>query len=254
MGAFGDLLFDMEANRTAQEFIRNKIRQIVHEPEVAGLLCPDTVFACKRLCLCDDYYQTYNRDNVTLVDISQAPIEEFSEKGLMTGGREYVLDSIVFATGFDAMTGAILRVDIRGRDGVMLKDKWSAGPRSYLGLMVSGFPNLFTITGPGSPSVLSNMVASIEFHVNFIGNFIDFAREQKRCILEPTADAENDWVGHVNEVAGRTLFPKCNSWYLGANIPGKPRIFMPYFGFPQYADICHQITADNYRGFVLSNS
>ena len=254
MGAFGDLLFNMEANRTAQEFIRNKIRAIVNDAEVAEKLCPYQVFACKRMCVGTDYYETYNRPNVNLVDISNAPIETITEKGLLTGGREYELDSLVFATGFDAMTGALLRIDIRGRNGLALKDKWAAGPRNYLGLMTAGFPNLFTITGPGSPSVLSNMVPSIEYHVEWIAAFIEHGRRRGCDYLEPTTEAEDNWVAHVNEVADMTLFPQCNSWYLGANVRGKPRVFMPYFGYPQYAEFCNDIAARGYPGFVLGEA
>jgi cation diffusion facilitator CzcD-associated flavoprotein CzcO len=254
MGAFGDLLFDMEANRTAQEFIRSKIRRIVKDPAVAEKLCPYQIFACKRLCVGTDYYETYNRPNVSLVDISNAPIEAITEKGLLTGGREYELDSLVFATGFDAMTGALHRIDIRGRDGLTLKEKWAPGPRNYLGLMTAGFPNLFTITGPGSPSVLSNMVPSIEYHVEWIAAFIDHARGRGCDCLEPTPEAEDNWVAHVNEVADMTLFPRCNSWYLGANIPGKTRVFMPFFGYPQYAEFCNDVAARGYPGFVLETA
>jgi len=251
MGAFGDLMFDPAANRTAQEFIRNKIRSIVKDPDTAEKLCPYQMFACKRLCVGTNYYETYNRDNVTLVDISNAPIETITEKGLRSGGREYELDSIVFATGFDAMTGALMRIDIRGADDVALKDKWAAGPRNYLGLMTAGFPNLFTITGPGSPSVLSNMVPSIEYHVEWIATFIEYALGHGYEYLEPALEAEDKWVDHVNEVADMTLFPQCNSWYLGANVPGKPRVFMPYFGYPQYAEVCNNVATGGYEGFIM---
>ncbi len=254
MGAFGDLLFDMEANKTAQEFIRNKIRSIVKDPDTAELLCPYQVFACKRLCVGTNYYETYNRDNVSLVDVGNSPIEALTENGLVTGGREYELDSIVFATGFDAMTGALLRIDIRGRNGQPLREKWSAGPRNYIGLMSAGFPNLFFITGPGSPSVLSNMVPSIEYHVEYITGLIDHARRQGSPTLEPSEEAEDGWVRHVNGIADMTLFPNCNSWYLGANVPGKPRIFMPYFGYPQYTEICNRIADNGYEGFLLKTA
>lgn len=251
MGAFGDLIFDMEANKTAQEFFRNKIRGIVHDPDTAERLCPYQVFACKRLCVGTNYYETYNRDNVTLVSVAGNPIEKLTEKGLVTGGREYELDSIVFATGFDAMTGSLLRVDIRGRGGLPLKDKWSAGPCNYLGLMTAGFPNFFTITGPGSPSVLSNMVPSIEYHVEYISGLIRYAQQHGSSTVEAEQQAEDDWVRHVNEIADMTLYPNCNSWYLGANVPGKPRVFMPYFGYPQYAEFCSRAADNGYEGFRM---
>jgi cyclohexanone monooxygenase len=251
MSAFGDLLTSQEANDTAAEFLREKIRGLVDDPEVAERLSPRTVVACKRLCVDTDYYATFNRDNVTLVDVSEAPIEAITPGGLRTAGREYALDAIVFATGFDAMTGALLRIDIRGRGGRSLRDKWAAGPRTYLGLATAGFPNLFTITGPGSPSVLSNMVPSIEQHVEWISDCIGYLRAHGVDRIEPSVEAEDAWVAHVNEVAGETLFPGCNSWYLGANVPGKPRVFMPYLGFPPYVEKCNEVAARGYEGFAL---
>ncbi|MEQ1889702.1 MAG: NAD(P)/FAD-dependent oxidoreductase [Alphaproteobacteria bacterium] len=247
-----DMLLNKEANDTAAEFIRGKIRNIVKDPVIAELLCPDTVVGCKRLCADSGYFETYNRPNVKLVDVKSAPIEELTPNGLRTGNAEYELDCIVFATGFDAMTGSLLRMDIRGRKGLTLQQKWSEGPRTYLGLTVVGFPNMFIISGPGSPSVLTNMVPSIEQHVNWISDTIRDLGERQLSCIEPVAEAENAWVDHVNEVAGSTLFPSCNSWYLGANIPGKPRVFMPYLGFPAYVDKCNQVRAGGYEGFALS--
>jgi cation diffusion facilitator CzcD-associated flavoprotein CzcO len=254
LGAFGDLIFDQEANESAAEFVRNKIRDVVRDPAVAETLAPRQVFGCKRLCVDTGYYQTFNRPNVTLVDVSECPIEEITEHGVRTGGEEYEVDSIVFATGFDAMTGSLLKVDIRGRGGETLRHKWAEGPRTYLGLGTAGFPNLFTITGPGSPSVLSNMLPSIEQHVNWIADCIVYLREQGLDRIEVSKDAEDAWVGHVNEVAGETLFSNCNSWYLGANIPGKPRVFMPYLGFPEYVEKCKEVVANRYEGFVLGSA
>jgi cyclohexanone monooxygenase len=196
-------------------------------------------------------YATFNRRNVTLVDVNQAPIEEITPAGLRAGGREYELDAIVLATGFDAMTGAVLRIDIRSSGGRTLQDKWAAGPRTYLGLVTAGFPNLFTITGPGSPSVLSNMIPSIEQHVDWIADCIGYLREHDVDRIEPSVEAEDAWVEHVNEVAGETLFPSRNSWYLGANVPGKPRVFMPYLGFPPYVEKCNEVAAKGYEGFSL---
>jgi cation diffusion facilitator CzcD-associated flavoprotein CzcO len=249
-----DMLINKEANETAAEFIRGKIRSIVKDPATAELLCPDTVVGCKRLCADSGYFETYNRPNVKLVDVKSAPIEALTPNGLRTGNAEYELDCIVFATGFDAMTGSLLRMDIRGRKGLSLQQKWSEGPRTYLGLTVVGFPNMFIISGPGSPSVLTNMVPSIEQHVNWISDTIRDLRERQLSCIEPVAGAENAWVEHVNEVGAGTLFPTCNSWYLGANIPGKPRVFMPYLGFPAYVDKCNQVRAAGYEGFALSKA
>ena len=236
-GVFSDLLKDHESNEAAAEFIRGKIRDAVDDQAVTELLSPRSVLGCKRLCVDTDYYQTFNRANVTLVDISEASFEKITRNGLKVKGEEYELDSIVFAIGFDAMTGALSRIDIRGRSGRMLNEKWSEGPRTYLGISTEGFPNLFTITGPGSPSVLTNMVPSIEQHVDWIADCIGYMREHGLRRIEPTLEAEDEWVLHVNEVAHGTLFPCCNSWYLGVNIPGKPRVFMPYIGgMPAYID------------------
>ncbi len=252
LGAFSDLITSREANDTAADFVRAKIRQVVRDPEVADLLTPHTVLGCKRLCSDTHYYETFNRPNVTLIDVTSRPIEALTPDGLTAGGVHYEVDAIVFATGFDAMTGALLAVDIRGRDGLALRQKWSEGPRTYLGLATAGFPNLFFITGPGSPSVLSNMVPSIEQHVNWISACIAYLRSRGTSSIEPNRDAENAWVEHVNEVADATLYPTCNSWYIGANIPGKPRVFMPYLGFPEYVEKADAIAANGYEGFELS--
>ena len=249
LGAYADLVFDPQANQTAAEFIRDKIRAIVQDPQVAEALCPTTMVGCKRMCVDTDYYETFNRSNVTLVDVSKAPVERITPMGLTVDGKPYELDIIVFATGFDAMTGALMRIDIRGRSGQRLTDKWGAGPRTYLGLSVAGFPNLFTITGPGSPSVLSNMLPSIEQHVNWIADCIEHLDAHQISAIEATVAAEDAWVEHVNAVAGASIYPTCNSWYLGANVPGKPRVFMPYLGVPTYVEKCVQVAADDYDGF-----
>jgi cation diffusion facilitator CzcD-associated flavoprotein CzcO len=250
LGSFMDLLLDPTANETAAEFVRSKIRGTVRDPRVAELLSPRTVIGCKRLCVDSGYYETFNRDNVELVDVSGTPIEEITPSGVRVGGREYELDCIVLATGFDAMTGALSRVDIRGREGTSLRDAWSEGPRTYLGLAVSGFPNMFTITGPGSPSVLTNMIVSIEHHVNWVSDCIEHLNRSGYASIEATCESQDAWVEHVNAIAGFTLFPTCNSWYLGANVPGKPRVFMPLVGFPPYVERCAEVAANGYEGFT----
>lgn len=251
LSGFADLIFDRRANETAAEFIREKIRGIVRDSAVAELLSPRTMVGCKRLCSDSDYFETFNRPNVTLVDVASAPIEAVTPAGLRTARAAYALDDLVFATGFDAMTGALSRIDIRGRGGMVLREKWAAGPRTYLGLSTAGFPNLFMITGPGSPSVLSNMVPSIEQHANWIAACIAHLDARGLRRIEATREAEDAWVAHVNEVADTTLYPTCNSWYLGANIPGKPRVFMPYLGFPAYVQKCEDVVARGYDGFAL---
>jgi cation diffusion facilitator CzcD-associated flavoprotein CzcO len=250
---FADLLTSKDANDTAADFVRAKIRAAVRDPAVAEMLSPRHYpVGTKRLCVDTNYYETFNRDNVTLVDLRSAPIEAITRQGLRTRDEAYPLDSIVFATGFDAMTGALLSIDIRGRAGRALRDKWTAGPRTYLGLGVAGFPNLFAITGPGSPSVLSNMIVSIEQHVDWIAACLAHLREHRREVIEATVEAEDRWVAHVNEVGHATLYPLANSWYMGANIPGKPRIFMPYIGgVGAYRQICDDVAAGGYEGFTL---
>ena len=250
---FKDVLMNDEANEIAAAFIREKIRGLVHAPQVAALLSPHSFVGCKRICLDTDYFATFNRPNVTLVDISDAPIEEITRAGLRTGGREYALDAIVFAIGYDAMTGPLLRIDIRGAGGQTLNAKWADGPRTYLGLLVEGFPNLFTITGPSSPSVLTNMVPAIEQHVEWIADCIANARACGRPRIEATREAEDGWMAHHEEVAAETLFPSCNSWYVGANVPGKPRKVTPYTGgFPTYIEKCDAVVANGYEGFSLT--
>ena len=250
-GAFADLLLDDTVNQTVADFVREKIREKVNDPRVADLLTPKAVFGCKRICADTEYFETFNRDNVLLVDVSGTPIERITAQGVKVGAEEYAVDAIVFATGFDAMTGALNKIDIRGRGGKALREKWSAGPRTYLGLGSAGFPNLFTISGPGSPSVLTCMITSIEQHVEFIGDCIDHLRKAGLRTIEATPEAEDAWVDHVNAVAAGTLFNSCNSWYLGANVPGKQRIFMPYIGFPPYVEKCNQVVANDYEGFLL---
>ena len=254
-GAFADIIVDKAANDTAVAFVADKIKSIVKDPAVADRLTPKTYpIATKRMCVDIGYYETFNRDNVSLVDISAAPVEAVTETGLrLADGAEYALDSIVYAIGFDAMTGALGAIDIKGRGGASLKDAWAGGPRTYLGLMVAGFPNLFIVTGPGSPSVLANMVVAIEQHVDWISDAIGYVSQRQLGAIEATADAQETWVAHVNEVADTTLFPLANSWYLGANIPGKPRVFMPYIGgLGVYRQTCEEVAAKGYEGFALS--
>ncbi len=251
-GAFADQLLDPEANEAAASFVREKIRKIVHDPETAARLSPDTIIGCKRLCAEIGFYEAFNRPNVELIDLGEQPIEQVTETGVRAGGRAIDLDLIVLATGFDAMTGSFLGVDPRGVGGRRLAEAWALGPRNYLGLAVSGFPNLFMVTGPGSPAVFSNVILSIEHHVEWIADCLAAMREAGHTRIEATAEAEADWLRHVAEVAGNTLLLGCNSWYLGANIPGKPRIFMPYIGCPPYRAICEEVTREGYRGFSLA--
>jgi cyclohexanone monooxygenase len=254
MTAYNNLALDKAANDTAADFVRARIGKTVRDPQVARLLQPTTYpIGTKRICIDTDYFETFNRDNVTLVDIRERPIEKITPKGLVTGGREYEFDAIVFATGFDAMTGSFAKIDMRGRGGRTLKDKWAEGPKTYLGLMVAGFPNMFLITGPGSPSVLSNMIVSIEQHVDWVADCLAYLRAHDVASVEATQDAEDRWVAHVNEVAYNTLYPQANSWYMGANIPGKPRVFLPYIGgIPAYRAICNEVAAKGYEGFALT--
>ena len=255
-GIFADSGSDLAANAVVADLAAARIRAIVKDPAVADLLTPkDYPFGAKRLCVDTNYYATFNRDNVSLVDIRTAPLEAITPAGIRTSGGEYPCDAIVLATGFDAMTGALDRIDIRGRDGARLKDRWAEGPRTYLGLMVAGFPNLFTITGPGSPSVLSNMITSIEQHVEWIADCLAHLSDHQQATIEPTPEAEDAWVGHVNEIASGTLYPLANSWYMGANVPGKPRQFLPYAGgVGVYREHCAGIAERGYEGFELRSA
>ena len=225
----------------------------MHDPEVAELLCPyDHPVGTKRMCVDTGYFETYNRDNVRLVSIRDRPIDEISERGLRVGEEEFALDTIVLGTGFDAITGALLAIDLRGRDGQSLREKWAAGPRSALGLTIAGFPNLFTVTGPGSPSVLSNMMVSIEQHVDWIVDCIAHLRAHGIATIEPTAEHEDAWVEHVREVGDASLYPRAASWYMGANIPGKPRVLLPYVGgVGTYRELCDAVAERGYEGFLL---
>ena len=251
--SFTDLLVNKDSNETAAEFVRRKIRATVKDPRTAELLCPnDHPIGTKRLILDTDYYETYNRDNVTLVDIRSKPIEEITPAGLRTASAEYALDAIVFATGFDAMTGAMKEIDIHTDAGILVREKWEHGPRTYLGIMIAGFPNLFMVTGPQSPGVKSQMILACEQHVDWIADCLQYLRDHGFSRIEAEEDAEDGWVQHNNEVADRTLYPLANSWYVGANIPGKPRVFMPYVGgVAAYKKKCDEVAAKGYEGFRL---
>jgi cyclohexanone monooxygenase len=256
MSVYNNLALDKAANDTAANFVREKIAEIVRDPQTAKLLQPNNhPIGSKRICVDTDYFATFNRPNVTLVDIKSNPIEEILPNAVRTGGKDYEVDALVLATGFDAMTGSVAKIDIRGRNGQTLNQKWAEGPRTYLGLMSAGFPNLFIITGPGSPSVLSNMIVSIEQHVDWIADCIAYMRDRHLDTMEANKDAENKWVAHVNEVAHTTLYPQANSWYMGANIPGKPQIFMPYIGgVGPYRQICNDVAANGYEGFEMEKA
>jgi cation diffusion facilitator CzcD-associated flavoprotein CzcO len=252
---FQDLLVSKAANDTASEFIKDKIRAIVNDPKTAEALAHiDHPYAAKRPPIDSNYFETFNRDNVSLVNLRADPIERITPSGIKTRSTEYELDIIVFATGFDAMTGPLLKIDIRGRDGLSLRDAWSAGPKTYLGLQVPGFPNLFTVTGPGSPSVLCNMPVAIEQHVEWITDCIAYMRENSIDRVEAEPEAAEKWVAHVDDAANATLLPRAtHSWYLGANVPGKPRVFMPYAGgMTRYRAICSGVAAREYEGFTMN--
>jgi len=251
LSTFNDLLANPASNETLAEFVRGKIRAIVHDPATAEALCPKGYpIGTKRLCVDSNYYDTFNLSHVRLVDLRTQPLATITETGIDVAGESLTFDAIVFATGFDAMTGAIVAVDITGREGLTLKDKWSHGPRTYLGLTMAGFPNLFAVTGPGSPSVLSNMVVSIEQHVDWIAGCLEHMRREGLAVIEATEAAEAGWVQHVNDFGDITLFPRANSWYMGSNVPGKPRVFLPYVGgVGTYRTICDEVVTRDYLGF-----
>jgi cyclohexanone monooxygenase len=253
-GSFGDLLTNKEANEEVIEWWKGKVREIVHDPEVADLLIPKgDIFGGKRLCAGTNYFETYNRDNVSLVDVSGLGIERFTETGLIAAGHEYDLDVVVCATGFDAMTGSVVRMDITGIDGMTIADKWADGPHNYLGIGVAGFPNLFNMQGPGSPSVFATMVTGIEHQGDWITDCITHMSDGGCTRIDTTADAETTWGERVAQVAEPSLRSSCDSWYIGSNIEGKPRVFMPWIGgFPAYVESCDEVAENDYRGFVMS--
>lgn len=250
LAAFNDLVFDDKANATAREFIREKIKAQLDDAQLVDKLLPHTPVGCKRLCVDTNYYQTYNQDHVQLVDLNETPITRVTADAVVTSQEEIEVDIIVLATGFDAMTGAVLNIDIRAGEQT-LREAWAAGPKTYLGLMSEGFPNLFLVTGPGSPSVLSNMLPSIEHHVEFITDCIDHLNQHQAKRIEADGKAQTEWVAHVNEVADMSVYPRCNSWYLGANVEGKERVFMPYLGVPPYVEKCQAVVDAGYAGFNI---
>ncbi len=251
MASYPDMGISLKTNDIAAEFVRDKIRERVEDPDTAELLCPrDYPVGAKRMCVDIDYYETFNKDHVSLVDINATPIERITAKGVQTSDQEYEFDAIVFATGFDAMTGTLAKIDIRGRGGAKLSAKWADGPLTYLGLMSTDYPNLFLVTGPQSPSVISNMMVSIEQHVDWIADCIGAVGDG---VIEPIQQAETEWVEHTNMIASMTVYPYAKSWYLGDNIPGKPRIFMAYLGgVPEYRKICDAVVEQGYAGFALN--
>jgi cation diffusion facilitator CzcD-associated flavoprotein CzcO len=253
---FYDILLDARANALAAEFVRRKIRAAVPDAATAELLCPGQPIGCKRLCIDSSetgYYATFNSPHVELVDVARAPIEHATPRGLVVGGREHALDMLVFATGFDAITGSLTRLDLHGADGLTMRDKWAAGPLNYLGLGTAGFPNLFHVAGAGSTAAFTAVTLAIEHHVDWIAACMGWLRAHGRTRIEARADAERDWMAHLNEMAARTVFLSCDSWYLGANIPGKPRVFAALTsGFPPYVERCAQVAADGYAGFDIA--
>lgn len=251
---YHDLLTNEQSNEKAAEFIRSKIRQIVKDPVVAEKLCPKYMYGTKRQVLDSDYFETYNRENVLLVDVKESPIQKITGEGIQTADNHFDLDIIIFATGYDGMTGPLFKIDIQGRNGVTLKEKWKGGAavQTYLGLTTAGFPNLFMITGPESPSVLVNMPIAIEQHVEWVAECMQYLREHDIDLVEPTLEAEEAWSKHCQEVANATLYVKGDSWYTGANIEGKPRSFLIYLGgFDYYTKYCKEVAQNNYEGFKL---
>ncbi len=254
--AWNDVLRDLDANEAGADLYREMVRRVIDDPETAEGLSPRQLpIGCKRPILHTDYYETFNLAHVHLVDLRRGGIEEITPDGIQTAQAFFALDVIVFATGFDAMTGALLRIDIRGHDGLPLRDAWADGARTLLGVQTVGFPNFFTITGPGSPSVLANMVVCAEQHVEWIGDLLTYMRDHGHTAVVPTLSAQDAWVEEVNRVAIGTMYtaPTCNSWYLGDNIPGKVRVFLPWVGgLPSYIDECDRVAAAGYEGFVFS--
>ena len=254
LGVFSDQLANRASNDVVAEMIREKIRSIVDNPDIAEDLCPtDHPFGTKRPCLDTNYYRTYNLPHVRLINLRKHPIATITETGIDTVDESLEFDAIVYATGFDAMTGPLVAVDIKGRDGLSLKEKWADGPSTYLGLTTAGFPNFFMVTGPGSPSVLSNMTVSIEQHVEWISECVNYVRQHHFETIEPTPVAESGWDQHVQDCGNITLYPTANSWYMGSNVPGKPRVFLPYIGgVDAYRAACNEVVADGYLGFTLT--
>ena len=254
LGAFNDILFDEKANREVADYWRSRIDEIVDDPKVADLLTPDEIFGCKRLCAGTDYYETFNRDNVTLVDVSKSGIERLTADGLRAEGEDYALDAIVYATGFDAMTGSVTRIKIAGANGLTIQDKWADGPANYLGLTIAGFPNMFNMVSAGSPSVLATMVTCAEQHGDWVADCLVHMRDNGFTYIDATEQAEADWVDVVNAASEVSLRTKCDSWYVGSNVEGKARVFAPYIGgWPPYVEKCDAVAASGYEGFALKS-
>ena len=254
-GVFKDIITNKQANDSASNFLKKKISQVIKNKEFAKILTNfDHPYGCKRPPIDTNYFETYNRDNVHLVDIKKDPIIEIDKTGIRTERNYFKLDTIVFATGYDAMTGTLINLNITGENSLNLKDYWNEGPKTYLGLQIAGFPNMFTITGPGSPSVLTNMPTAIEQHVEWITNCISFMIKNDFKKITTSEKDSVEWGKQVKEAADKTLLPTVkHSWYLGANIPNKPRVFMPYAGgLPTYTKICENIKNNNYKGFLFS--
>ncbi len=252
LAGYTDIGLNENANETAAEFVRSKIRETVKDPATAEILSPKDTIGCKRLCADTNYFETYNKENVSLIDLNQTPIETLVPEGIKTSEKVFELDVVIFATGFDALTGALTSIDISGKEGRKLADKWADGPRSFLGLAVEGFPNMFTITGPGSPAVLGNVLMAIEQHVEWVFQCINDTESSGKTEIEADMIAEDEWMDHVEDLASETLRYSCNSWYVGANVPGKKRVFMPYTGgYDVYRKRCKDIADHGYAGFIL---
>ncbi len=252
LSAFRDLLTNPSANELAAEFVRGKIRQIVRDPATAARLCPRHPIGCKRLCVGTGYYETFNRPSVALVDVNAHPIAAITPAGLVAGGREHRFDTLVLATGFDAFTGPVVRIDLRGRGGLHIEDKWRGGPLNYLGLAVAGFPNLFHVAGPGSTSAFTNFFVTVEHHVDWIADCLAWLDARGHATIEASTEAEAHWVAYVNATAENTVYLGCKSWYVGDNVPGKPHVFMPLAGgFPAYAKRCAAVANSGYEGFLI---
>lgn len=254
IATYPDVLFNEETNAIVGDWVKERIRARITDPLVADRLMPTYPFAGKRLCVDTDYFEMYNRDNVTLVDLRQSGIASFDDNAVIReDGSRVEIDVLVLATGFNAMTGAMLALDIRGRDGVPIQEKWGKGAANYLGIAIAGFPNLHMINGPGSVSVLYNMIPAIEHHVDWIANAMNHLRDNGLKVIEALPEAEQSWTQHVDEVAAQTIYPKANSWYMGSNIPGKVRGFLAYAGGgPAYFAAVEKDRNAGYPGFKLT--
>jgi cation diffusion facilitator CzcD-associated flavoprotein CzcO len=253
LGAFNDILLNDDANQACIDYWRSRIDEIIDDPKVAALLTPDEEFGCKRLCAGTGYYETFNRDNVTLVDVRDKGVERLTPGGLRAEGVDYDLDTIIYATGFDAMTGSVTRIKITGKDGQTIQEKWDEGPKTYLGLMISGFPNMFNMVSAGSPSVLATMVTSAEQHGDWVGECLEYMRDNGKAVIDATPEAEAEWSAEVKRAGDASLRTNCDSWYVGSNVEGKPRAFAPYIGgWPPYVARCNAETRSNYANCVLT--